>query len=109
RVADMDSGGSRPSGRLRIATHRPPTRVSGGRRGSRPSGRLRIATPSGRGSGVGSGVWQPSFGAAEDRNTVNEAESTDDFQWQPSFGAAEDRNPYRSEEHTSELQSRENL
>ncbi len=43
-------------------------------------------------------MWQPSFGAAEDRNTVNEAESTDDFQWQPSFGAAEDRNPYSMEE-----------
>src|SRR5690606_19524105 len=60
--------------------------------GSRPSGRLRIATCSWFSSVQGSGAWQPSFGAAEDRNVMVMAAMLARPPWQPSFGAAEDRN-----------------
>ena len=36
--------------------------------------------------------WQPSFGAAEDRNAFGGQPLFHALAWQPSFGAAEDRN-----------------
>ncbi len=41
--------------------------------------------------------WQPSFGAAEDRNADLQRRLDGVAGWQPSFGAAEDRNACRHE------------